>query len=310
MNNKPSSKDTIFVTKFDISESNLIKKTDMNNKIINHLNYSSSIKNEDRIDDESIHFKKIKTTKSSKNVCNNKMSSNKKNDEYFRLDSINNFDNFHNDNSKIIKKGHNHKQIHLSKDFISKSDNLDGDSESKEIISFKSNKDPISNGFPFGNSLKENSNNINSKNNIYDKELKNLNAENEKGNYVRNIKDKNTMILSELYNQINRFDYYQCNKSIIEADPMTLKSPPRKLYERNPTKGSEENDLQNSYFKNKLCKTKITYNNNNLFFWTKEKMELIREKFRTASEKIKKKTESDFGELYQAIRHGDRDFIL
>jgi heterodisulfide reductase subunit B len=48
----------------------------------------------------------------------------------------------------------------------------------------------------------------------------------------------------------------------------------------------------------------------NKVFWPKKKMENIREKFKTAKEKIKKKTERDFYELSVAIRYGDRDYIL
>ena len=45
-------------------------------------------------------------------------------------------------------------------------------------------------------------------------------------------------------------------------------------------------------------------------FWTKEKMEKIRIKFRMAKEKIKKKTELDFLDLFTAISDGNRDKIL
>ena len=49
---------------------------------------------------------------------------------------------------------------------------------------------------------------------------------------------------------------------------------------------------------------------NERVFWTKEKMDYIRIKFKMAKEKIKKKTEFDFSELYLHIKEGNREKIL
>jgi hypothetical protein len=45
-------------------------------------------------------------------------------------------------------------------------------------------------------------------------------------------------------------------------------------------------------------------------FWTKEKMDYIRIKFNMAKEKIKRKTEFDFSELYLNIKEGNVKKIL
>ena len=49
---------------------------------------------------------------------------------------------------------------------------------------------------------------------------------------------------------------------------------------------------------------------NERVFWTKEKMDSILIKFKMAKEKIIRKTEYDFSELYLNIKEGNRQKIL
>lgn len=121
------------------------------------------------------------------------------------------------------------------------------------------------------------------------------------------MEKKKTIFLSELYNQLNRFDYYQDDASQGEDTPVGLKVQTRKYFDIQESMRSNEKDIENSYMKLKLGKTNQA---SSKVFWPREKMEYIREKFRTASEKIKKKTERDFYELSVAIKYGDREYIL
>ena len=125
-------------------------------------------------------------------------------------------------------------------------------------------------------------------------------------NYIQLQK---TIVISELCKQINRFDNYQDNNTEINENKSYNKIPTDKILEVNESVKSDGIiGLDNSLCRFKLNKTKKTFGER--VFWTEEKMDLIREKFRTASEKIKKKTEADFNELYSAIRYGERTKIL
>lgn len=145
-----------------------------------------------------------------------------------------------------------------------------------------------------------------------------INSKNSKKKIINNIDNKNPMIFNELYNQINRFEQIQENDTQINNFEKTniisnhnknaMMSAQKKMYEDIQTLNSETNELQNSYIKYKYTKTKKTFTKR--VFWTKNKMEDIRIKFRMAREKIKKKTEADFAELYSAIKYADKAKIL
>lgn len=194
-------------------------------------------------------------------------------------------------------KNNYYSHSYSSKAFLSGSISKNDISDSKDTIVLQKNMK----GYTSSNLI------VNDENNFRNFDIKKLNSFNGKNLYVRNLENKNTIVLSELYNQLNRFDYYQ-DQSERNVNILRLKTPSRKLYDKNETSKSEQNDITNSFIKYKLSKTKRTVTGK--VFWPKEKMENIREKFKTASEKIKKKTEKDFYELNGAIKYGDSEFIL
>jgi len=204
-------------------------------------------------------------------------------------------------NLNLYKNNYNHS--YSSKAYVSRSMSNRENSDSRENILLKKaiSGFTTSNINPDNQKSVEHSKDFTKKNSIF--------SERKINPLIERLQKKKTIFLSELYNQLNRFDYYKDIQSKVEEKPINLKTQSRKYLDVDESIRSNDKDIDihNSYMKYQLSKTNRATSK---VFWPMEKMENIREKFRTASEKIKKKTEKDFYELSVAIKYGDRDYIL
>ena len=116
--------------------------------------------------------------------------------------------------------------------------------------------------------------------------------------------EKNTIFNSETKSQYlqfknneNKEDFYDKLDEYNNIKPGGIISDDMNINERGKIVSLKITNLERKSMKERV-------------FWTKEKMEKIRIKFRMAKEKIKKKTELDFLDLFTAISDGNRDKIL
>jgi hypothetical protein len=110
-------------------------------------------------------------------------------------------------------------------------------------------------------------------------------------------KEQNTSLMNELASKLNflRGTMRSGLNSISDSDEEINKKPPKKkstVLEENKSIEIKKNELLERVF------------------WTKEKMEQIRNQLRTAKDKINDKMNKDFGELEELIECDDRDSIV
>lgn len=126
-------------------------------------------------------------------------------------------------------------------------------------------------------------------------------------NGVENLNEKNTIMMNIMLNQLNRFNNHQNNDSHNEIFNKKINNYSRQITLENYLKETSREKPNLVNFKMSPAE-KISMQER--VFWTKEKLENIKIKFRMAKEKIKKKTELDFLDLHEAIEDGEREKIL
>lgn len=126
-----------------------------------------------------------------------------------------------------------------------------------------------------------------------------------------NVENHSTFVVSEMINQISRFQNYvneeQDNEKFRDKSEefyRNMKSNSNNLLNSNLNNNNVPNfiNLKISHVEKKSMQIRV--------FWNKEKMEDMRKKFRMAKEKIKIKTEIFLKKIQDAIKKGDREKIL
>jgi hypothetical protein len=112
--------------------------------------------------------------------------------------------------------------------------------------------------------------------------------------------EQNNSLMNELASKLNLFKATVLSKHSISSDSDDEKK-----------KRSKNKKNRNSVFeKQETIELKQKKELEERVFWTKEKMEQIRNQLRTATSKINEKTKMDFDELYELITMRDQNAIL